>query len=79
MQPPVMRRKGPWDRAVVTRDFRKMPLWSKTTSGEYLLGVGNISPMDLVKMQILKNPNAYIQSKDGYCVPKTKTVKRIIN
>lgn len=57
MQPPVMLSQGPWDRAVVIRDFRKMPLWSKTTSGEYLLGVGNVSPMDLVKMQILKNPN----------------------
>lgn len=54
MQPPVIQKKGPWDRAVVTRDFRKMPLWSKTTS-EHLLGVAIASPIDLVKMQILKN------------------------
>lgn len=56
MQPPVLMRRGSWDRAVVTRAFRRMLLWSKTISGEYLL-VKNASPMDLVKMQILKNPN----------------------
>ena len=40
MQPPVILRRT-WDRVVVTTDFRKMPLWTKTTSGEYLPGVRN--------------------------------------